>query len=270
MLTQVIANAAAQAAAIGRMPDLPGAGHTARAQVAAFEAEILPLIAGTQKSVAAFARDAGETVADLLRRASGPGAPLADQLRRALDPIARLAQQAEAQSTTAQSRCQNARAEFARDRGELLTAQTQARARLAGANAQLEHWRQEAEKLRTRSTATTIVGIFFPLVKLGDEIASLIQYRKSTEGALSDASRQAAEAAHETASLDALANQFGALEALMGQLVGGVQYLANAMSFVTATLTDEAGFVALTTPVTAGLFLRALETSVGHLAQEAA
>jgi uncharacterized protein (DUF3084 family) len=113
------------------------------------------------------------------------------------------------------------------------------------------------------------VGIFFPWVKIGDEIASAIQYRKTTEAALADANANYAKAAQYSAQLDAQANQFGAMANLVGQLAAGVQALCNAMNFVAADLNNQAHFATLTTPQTALLFLTALKGSLANLALEA-
>jgi Bacillus haemolytic enterotoxin (HBL) len=269
MLSTVIRNAQNLAAQVASWPPSSGPVNDTRAHAQAFNTSVVPQISGTQTAVQQFATTAQATVDTLLAQVNQSSAPLGSNLGQALSALAAQATTLQNQLNALSAQTNAARSQFASDNGALMNAQAQARAQLAGSAAERDHWQSVADELRTRSTWTNIFGSIFPLVKIGDEIASLIQYQKTTEAALADANAKYAQAAQVSAQLDVQANQFGAMASLVGQLADGVQSLSNAMNFVAADLNNQASFANLTTQQNAVLFLTALKTSLANLVVEA-
>jgi hypothetical protein len=179
------------------------------------------------------------------------------------------AQMTEGLVTVATRSLSNARGQFTTDQQTLATERGRAVARRDAARSNRDRLAGEVQKLRERATWTSIVGAFIWLVKIGDEIASAIQYRSSTEEALANAARELQQAELEFGALETSIQLFGTLGGLVNQLTGSVQNLANAMSFFTGTLTNQEQFAAITTPETARLFLTALRSSLDALELEA-
>jgi phage-related protein len=179
------------------------------------------------------------------------------------------AQAAQHKVGTAARALSDARGQFTTDQQTLATERSRASSRLESARADMAHWQEEAKKLSDRATWTTVVGAFVWLVKIGDEIASAIQYRQSTEGALAEAAQKLHNAQVDFGALETMVQVFGTLAGLVNQLTGSVQNLANAMTFFTGALTNQEQFAAITTPETETLFLTALRSSLAGLEQEA-
>jgi hypothetical protein len=266
MLTQIIATAAEQAATIARQPGVPG---DVAAHMRAFATGVPPVVSAAQQAVAGFVRDARAIVERQLQSPPLAGAANADALRRALDPVVAGARAAEAKVATASQSLSNARGQFTTDQQTLATERGRAVARRDAALSNRDRLAGEVQRLRDRATWTNIVGAFIWLVKIGDEIASAIQYRSSTEEALANAAGELQRAQLEFGALETAIQLFGTLGGLVSQLTGSVQNLANAMSFFTGTLTNQQQFAAITTPETATLFLTALRSSLAGLEQEA-
>jgi hypothetical protein len=141
--------------------------------------------------------------------------------------------------------------------------QTSLAAQLAGLAAQREHWQAQADKINKQNQITNIIGAFIPFAPwAGGEIASEIQYGKSTEEALAEANQKLAQVAAQAQALQAAVNACKMLATALEQLASAVQSLANAVSLVRADLADDSVQAAVATPTTLKLFLIALSSGL--------
>jgi hypothetical protein len=268
MLTQIIAVAAQQAATIARQPGAPGdvAEHTR-----AFARDVPPGVSAAQSAVRNFVANSRAIVERQLQSPPPAGDAEARRaaLRRALDPMVEEARTTAGQVTAATGSLDRARTQFTTDQQKLAGERAHAAARLEGARSNRDRLAGEVQKLRDRTTWTTIVGSFIWLVKIGDEIVSAIQSGQSTEGALASAAQELQNAQLDLGNLETTVQLFDTLGGLVGQLTGSVQNLANAMSFFLGTLTNQEQFAAIATPETATLFLTALRSSLDGLEEQA-
>ncbi len=268
MLSQVIEASGRAADSVMRMATLPGISDAVRAHAAQFINSTVPAARSMQVAVRAFASASAGTVNRLMGEIGNDTMPAS--LVSDLRDMAQAAQAASLRLNEVSGQMDQARSMMAQDDAVLANKQVECRANLAALNSQLQHYRDEAEALRKRDLATTIVGAIFPLVKIADEIASLIQYQKSTEAALQEAQQSVAMAEQQAHSMDGAVAQLGNLMSVLQTLVGGIQNVANALSVVNGRLTSEDHFAAITTPPTAVLMLTALKSSLDVLSSELA
>jgi hypothetical protein len=268
MLSQVIEASGRAADSVMRMATLPGVSDAVRAHAAQFINSTIPAARSMQDAVRAFTSASTSTVTRLLGEISNGVMP--PSLLSDLRNMAQAAQAASSRLSEVSGQMNQARDTMAQDHVALANKQVECRANLAALNSQAQHYRDEAEALRKRDLATTIVGAIFPLVKVADEIASLIQYQKSTEAALQEAQQSVASAEQQVQSLDGAVAQLGGLMGVLETLVGGIQNVANALSVVNGRLASEDHFAAITMPATALLMLNALKSSLDVLCGEVA
>lgn len=137
------------------------------------------------------------------------------------------------------------------------------RGQLAGLAAQRDHWAAQLDSLKKQDTATAVLTAFFgPLAWAGSELASAIQYGKSTEAAYADATRNLAEVSAQAQALQAAIDACSLLGSAAGGLGSAVQNVANALSLVQADLADDALRAAAANAQTLRLFLISLRTAM--------
>lgn len=152
------------------------------------------------------------------------------------------------------------------DVSALTKQQEQLRAQLSSLAAKRQFWASRASKVHTQDTITKIVGIFVPFVpKAASEIASEIQYGKSTEAALNEAEHELATVGTRAQSLQSVINAGSQLSGTLGHLTTASQNLSNAASLLSADLTNDAAKAAAADTATMVLFLQSLVSGVEML-----
>lgn len=146
---------------------------------------------------------------------------------------------------------------------EMTQEQTNLGAQLAGLAAQRDHWQSQLDQINKQNSITSVIGTFIPFVPwAGGEIASEIQYGKSTEEALAEASNNLARVAAQAQALQAAINACKMLATALEQLAAALQGLANSVSLVRADLANDSVEAAVANQTTLKLFLIALSSSI--------
>jgi len=265
-MTSVLQLAAELVNNVLRQPDVPGPAHVARLRAQKFGSVIVPKVQSAQHDIGVFASAASSTIDGLLRQLSA-GTPPAN-LVASVHSLGKDCAAKRSVLAPISEELGQERNGFAQDIAALYLQQNQLSSEKAGLAAKREGWADESSQLHTRATIVDIIGSIFPPVKLGDEIAGLIQYHKTTEEELADLDRNLAEVNSNIQSLGLLISGIIGLGHAVNQIVSTVQNLENAVSLASSQLSDDSHFGSAATPATTALFLNALKSSIGTLAAD--
>jgi hypothetical protein len=183
MLSQVIGVTSRTAQSVTRLTTLPGISDVVGVHAAQLLNSTVPAVESLQRALNAFAAASRATVMRDLSRVNAGEMP--SSLAAELQGMRQVCQAVSAQMARVFDQANQTRSMMTQDGAMLANKRVEYCAKRASLNSQLEHYPDEEEALRKRDLATTVVGTIIPLVKVADEIACLVQHRKSTEAALS-------------------------------------------------------------------------------------
>lgn len=232
-----------------------------QAQVLQTGDHLIPALNAARDNLLAFIAG-GVQVIDMLTAEAAAGGDTAPAVKM-LHELGTGFDQNSAQLTPLVDQLDGFRDRVTQDIAAMANEQVQLTAQLAGLSAERDHWNEQLDAINQRNTTTGILSIFFgPLAIAGSELASAIQYGKSTEAALSEATEHLSQVAAQAHALQAAVDACNLLSAANGQLGSAVQNLANSLTLIRADLTDDAIRAAAATPVTLRLFLVALKSAM--------
>jgi hypothetical protein len=245
---------------ISTLPAPPAEAAGVQAQVESAGEKLLPAISGMQDRLLALARQGTAQVAALSSAAAAGGDPAT-----ATAELHALGEEFELQAATLAgvvSQLGDFRDAVSGDVATMTSEQTRLSGQLAGLAASRDHWATQLASIQKQESVTRVIDSFIPVAWLGGEVASEIQYGKTTEAALAEASQQLAALAGQAQALQAAISACGLLSSALEQLSGTLQGLANAVSLVRADLADDAVRAAVATPVTLRLYLASLSAGL--------
>jgi chromosome segregation ATPase len=265
MLNQVIQTVTAIATKIAQNSAGAGAVQVLANHIRDLLQTVVPSVSQLSRNVAGFDAAATKVTASLLTDVSAgkPAAGLVPQLQQLTQQMSGLTQQA----TSATNLTTVSRTNLANDSASLTTEQVQLKGEITGLEANREALSKEAAALRQRLDIINGISWVFPIVKLFDEIASLIQSSKSTESQLNGVNEKLVDLQTHTSQLGALLQQVEALRVGAGQLVGGVQSLTNVIGMINGQLQNDKEFANAADAKTATLYLTALQSNLKMLQQ---
>lgn len=265
MLTQSIQSSTNIANQILQSPSVPGAGQTLVNDANNFLRNVTPSLTHLQSDVNSFGSQASGTVNTLLQQVSSGTPP--GQLLPQLQTLAQQAGSLNSEASSASASTNASRDAFSNDSAALASQQVQLQSQASALHSRQSELESQASSLRTRLNIINGISVVFPIVKLADEIASLIQSSKLTESQLSDVSGQLANVQSQLAQLTALVQQTGTLKVGSAQLAGSVQSLSNVINMIGSQLQNDQQFANAADANTATLYLKALQTNLGTLQQ---
>src|SRR5579883_1665084 len=256
MLTQAINTTRQIASSIAALPASSAGIKTVQAHVATFVTGTLPSVVEVQQATLALARDALSRIEPLL----APGT-LAQALIDTLAALRKEATALQAVVTGTATSVANAVDQLSADAGTLTNEAIQINAQVASLNAQRDANKRKADEIATRIKWINAFS-WIPIVKLADELASLISDQKTTEQLLSDAENNLQRAEQQQAVLTAVMQQTRSISTSVGQLANATQSLANAVNLVAGELGEGQ---ATTSEQLAQLFATALKNNLTAL-----
>lgn len=265
MLTQVIQSATQVAQSAAQLPAPPGAAQTAQADVKAFLAQSVPALQNLQKVVSQFAATSSLNVTGILD-ALNQGAAASSLVGR-VQALGQEAGPVAGVVSGASTLAGQNRDRFSSDSAALTNQAAVLQSQAAGLIADRDQKAAAAESLRKRIQIINALSFINPLIKLFDELASLIQSSKSTEAQLADDNQKVAQIQAQMSQLSAMAQQVGSLNAGTSQLAGAVQSVANVFNMVNSQLKNDQQFAGATDAATAALYVRALQSNLQNLVQ---
>ncbi|MFI8462006.1 hypothetical protein [Kitasatospora sp. NPDC085464] len=245
---------------IGNMDMPPGPAVAAKQQITAADDELLPEISKRQADMSDFTARATAEIISLHADSAAP-----EEAANALHRLGCGFEEQRALIAPLTSRVGQVRDTVTNNVSGMTQQQAGLQAQLAALAGQRKQMSAQLDDLRKRSTVTTVLGSFFPVVKAADEIASAVQYGTTTEGAISEADRRLAQLGSQSQELNAATAACATLTGALTQLTAALQNLANAAVLVGGDLTDDAARAATATPTTLRLYLVSLGTAMAVL-----
>ena len=246
----------------------PPAGQM-QAQVVQTAGQLLPAVGAARSALLAVAAQSLTRINALSAEAAAgtdPGSAV-----QTLHLVGAAFTQAGAELTPLVGRLNVFRDSLGQDMAAMAQEQVQLNAQLAGLAAQRDHWNAELDSLKKQDTATEVLTAFFgPLAWAGSELASAIQYGKSTEAALEETNKNLADLSGQAHALEAAVNACALLSSAAGQLAAAVQNVANALNLITGDLSDDEIAASAANAVTLRLFLISLQSAMTTLQNGAA
>jgi hypothetical protein len=247
--------------------NLPGAAEKVRADARTFLDQAVPHLGQMRQGVISFSSAAAAQLNNL-EQTLATGAPAAS-VAATLHQLGQSAVSLQSQVQKGNTGISRWRDSFAHDSATLTTERVQAKAKLDGLQAERDRFESEASNLRHRLQIINSIPIVSPIIKIADEIASLIQSSKFTEERLDDANRRLAELQSQAVQLNCIINQLSSLNVATGQLAGGTQSLVNVVNLVADDLQNYEKFAEAANANSALLFLKALQANINSLLQTA-
>lgn len=265
MLTQAITSSTTLANRIVQAPAVTGAGQALVSDARNFLQTVTPALSKLQSEATGFGQGATGTVNTLLQQVSSGTPP--GQLLPQLQSLGQQAGALSGEASNATSLTNASRDAFTNDSAALATEQVQLQSQANALESRRSQLEREAESLRTRLNIINGISIVFPIVKIADEIASLIQSSKLTEGQLSSVNGELSGVQQRLGQLNVLAQQTGSLKVGSAQLAGGVQSLSNVVNMINSQLQNGRQFADAADASTAKLYLAALGSNLQTLQQ---
>jgi hypothetical protein len=242
---------------IGGLAAPPPPAAQMQTEVVQYGAQSLPALSSARDQLLAFTSQSATKINALNAEAVSGANPTA--AAAALNALGLEFDQCSKQLAPLVDRLDQFRESVSGDIAAMTGEQVDLNAQLAGLAAEHDRWSSELDAINKQNSITNILSIFFPLpVLIGGEIASAIQYGKTTEGALEEANQQIADLTARAHSLGAAANACTLLSSALDQLGSAVQNLANALSLIRGDLNDDAVRAAIADSTTLRLFLISL------------
>jgi len=261
MLSTALQSAQHTLASVGGLAAPPPPAGEIKAQLTAAGNQLLPAVSAAQAELRALTQNAIADVGSLAQAVARGFDPAAAV--RVLHGLGTAFDAQNARMTPLVQQLDGFRDGVDKGVAAMSQEQTNLAAQLAGLAAQRQHWQAQLDQINKQNSITSIIGAFIPFAPwAGGEIASEIQYGKSTEEALAEASRNLAQLTAQAQALQAAINACKMLATALEQLAAAVQGLANAVSLVRADLADGSVEAAVATPTTLKLFLIALTSSL--------
>ena len=264
MFSQVIQNAENLASSVASMPAPPQAAPVIT-HVKTFSSSEVPALKSYASACSSFATSATKTVDAMLSAIDGGAKPASQKAE--LDGLVSQIDSLEGQADKTNGDLQGFRDQFNGDAADLQGAVGTLNAQVAGLQAQQQRYSKKLSDLKSREAAIRAVS-YIPgiglLAKAADEIASLITEQKTTEAAMSDASRQLSGVLAQQSQLRGTAAQIQQMENVIVQLANGTQNTTNTVNMLKQQLDSEDTFLngAGDAPK---LFLTATKSSLSQL-----
>ncbi|MEV6909756.1 hypothetical protein [Amycolatopsis sp. NPDC051071] len=254
---------------LAKVPILAGPIADVRSQAVRTGGDVLPEVRAVGSDIVKFASHTLGVLSGLITGVAG-GTPLGVVTQALHDVGTELAAE-RAKLPSVVTRLGSFRDGLSEDIAKVSKQQERLDTELAGLAAKRQHWASQAAAVHKQSSITTIIGTFIPFVpQAAGEIASQIQYGKSTEEALAQADHELKSVGLQAHNLQTVIGASKELGAAIGQLTTATQNLNNVTSLLSADLAGEAAIATAADPAAATLFLKSLSGSLEMLRAGAA
>lgn len=252
MLQQAIAITRSLASQIAATSAASPTISQTQADVANFTGNPLSTIDELRTNMLSFAEEGVSQLTSLLAATDMELPPLAAEL----STLQTQAQQLQSQISPALQLVSSAVTTFSGDVGALQNAAASLDVQIAALTAKRDQASDEANKIADRIKWIDGFSTVLPILKLADELESLISSQKTTEQQLADAESNLQSLVAQSNALNSAMQLSTSLSTTVSQLANATQSLANATNLVASELTTQ---VQSSTPAQAKIFALALE-----------